>query len=419
MPQLLHGQVLDDAFLDLVEIVVVLVEHAARFDRIEPILGRLRPGDVEHPVEVGANHLVLGRRGRHPLEAIDFAKRSDRDRLRQLGVDDPPPDLRSFALAFAELRLDGLELLAQHVFTLRVGHLLFGLRLNLPLQLEDLDLARERHRDRIELHREAVLFEELLLVLGPHVEEAGEDVDDSQRIVERRHQRLDFRREPGRQAERAIDELLQPPDVGFDLDGAFGGFRERLQQRGEDAAVVAQELRAGADHPLDQDAHASWRLRHLPDDADGADPVQIVERWFLGFVLLQQQQDEPVAGERAIDRLDGDRTADAERRDGQRQDYRFAERYDRKFGREGRSLCGLSHGESRSGTRGDLTWFECDSTASHVGGATFPNHSIAVRPVPPGCRCGRDVDVRRKRGTYHVTVSDQYTPGIIRQRTRR
>ena len=35
--QLPHGQVLDDAILDLVEVVVVLVEDAARFDGIEAI----------------------------------------------------------------------------------------------------------------------------------------------------------------------------------------------------------------------------------------------------------------------------------------------------------------------------------------------------------------------------------------------
>ena len=33
--ELAHGEVLDDALLDLVEVVVIFVEHAARFDRIE------------------------------------------------------------------------------------------------------------------------------------------------------------------------------------------------------------------------------------------------------------------------------------------------------------------------------------------------------------------------------------------------
>ena len=37
--ELLHGEVLDDPLLDLVEIVVILVEHLARRDRIEAVLG--------------------------------------------------------------------------------------------------------------------------------------------------------------------------------------------------------------------------------------------------------------------------------------------------------------------------------------------------------------------------------------------
>ena len=58
--QLPDGEVLDDALLDLVEIVVILVEHAPRLDRIEPILGRHRPGDFEQPLEVRADHLRFG-----------------------------------------------------------------------------------------------------------------------------------------------------------------------------------------------------------------------------------------------------------------------------------------------------------------------------------------------------------------------
>ena len=53
-------QVLDDAFFDLVEVVVILVEHAPRFDRIQAIRRRDRPRDVEHPVQIRADHLVLG-----------------------------------------------------------------------------------------------------------------------------------------------------------------------------------------------------------------------------------------------------------------------------------------------------------------------------------------------------------------------
>ena len=58
--ELTDREILDDALLDLVEIVVILVENPARLDRIETILGALVPRHLEHPVEIGADHLILG-----------------------------------------------------------------------------------------------------------------------------------------------------------------------------------------------------------------------------------------------------------------------------------------------------------------------------------------------------------------------
>ena len=139
--------------------------------------------------------------------------------------------------------------------------------------------------------------------------------------------------EAGGQRQRPIDELLQAANVCFDLDAAIGRFGERLQQRREHAALVAQELGARAHDAFDEHAHPAGRLRHLADDRDRADAVQIVERRFLGLVLLHQQQDETIARERAVHRLDRQRTAHAERRHRQRQHDRAAQWKDRKFRR--------------------------------------------------------------------------------------
>ena len=58
--ELADREVLDDALLDLVEIVVIFVEHAPCFDRIEAILGDLVPRQLEDPLDIGADHLRLG-----------------------------------------------------------------------------------------------------------------------------------------------------------------------------------------------------------------------------------------------------------------------------------------------------------------------------------------------------------------------
>ena len=106
-------------------------------------------------------------------------------------VGDFRPDRLDLAVTLAELGLNRLHLLAQHVLALRVGHFLLGARLDPALELENLDLAREGHGDRVELDLEIVLLEQLLLVFGLHVEEAGEQVGNPQRIVHARDERLD------------------------------------------------------------------------------------------------------------------------------------------------------------------------------------------------------------------------------------
>ena len=144
--QLAHRQVLDDALLDLVEVVVILVEDRRASTGSRRSVGGDRPRHVEQPVEVGPDHLVLGRRRAHARQPVDLAHRRPSARARAgLRVLDPLAQLRDLvALAFAELLLDRLQLLAQVVLPLRVGHLLLRLRLDLALQLEQRDLARQQ-----------------------------------------------------------------------------------------------------------------------------------------------------------------------------------------------------------------------------------------------------------------------------------
>ena len=70
--QLAHGEVLEDALLDLLEVVVVLVEDLARVLEVEVVLGRDAPGQVDDPVEVGADDGVSARVGMAALEPLDL-----------------------------------------------------------------------------------------------------------------------------------------------------------------------------------------------------------------------------------------------------------------------------------------------------------------------------------------------------------
>src|SRR5690606_38549950 len=58
--QLAHGQELQDALLHLLQAIVILVEHLLSLDDADLAVALLGPGQVEQPVEVGANHAGLG-----------------------------------------------------------------------------------------------------------------------------------------------------------------------------------------------------------------------------------------------------------------------------------------------------------------------------------------------------------------------
>ena len=59
--ELAHRQILEDAPLDLGQAVVVLVQDAPRLGNVDGVLARLRPGQLDQPVQIGAHHRVLSR----------------------------------------------------------------------------------------------------------------------------------------------------------------------------------------------------------------------------------------------------------------------------------------------------------------------------------------------------------------------
>ena len=83
--QLAHRQVLQDALLDLLEVVVVGVEDLARLLEVEPVFGPLGPRQLDEPLQVGALDRVLGRRLRHLLQAIELLARGLLHLLGHLG----------------------------------------------------------------------------------------------------------------------------------------------------------------------------------------------------------------------------------------------------------------------------------------------------------------------------------------------
>ena len=142
---LLHREVLEDAVLDLVQPVVVLVEHLLGEGEVVLDLGLLRPRQVDQRVDVVAHDGGLGRHRRHQLQLLEFGVDLLLRLLRHLRGNDLLLELLHVGALFAvaELLLDRLDLLVQVVLALALFHLALDAATNALLDLEDVDLVLE------------------------------------------------------------------------------------------------------------------------------------------------------------------------------------------------------------------------------------------------------------------------------------
>jgi hypothetical protein len=158
---------------------VVLVEDLPRALEVEVVLGGLRPRQRENPVKVCADHAVLRRGRRQPLQASELAVDSLANFLGQLDLLDAGLELLELSLlgiAFTELLLNRLQLLAQEVLALALLHLGLDLRLNLGSELEDLELAVEDDGELAQTALDVGLLEELLALLRLQPQRGGNEV---------------------------------------------------------------------------------------------------------------------------------------------------------------------------------------------------------------------------------------------------
>ena len=102
--ELAHGEVLEDALLDLLEAVVIGVEDPARPRDVDVLRVELRPRQRDQRVEVSAHHRVLAARLGHALEALQLLARVLLDFRRHAGLGDRLAQLGEFLAASAPRR---------------------------------------------------------------------------------------------------------------------------------------------------------------------------------------------------------------------------------------------------------------------------------------------------------------------------
>ena len=337
--QLRDGEVLQDAVLDLLEVVVVLVEDRPGAVEVEVVLGRLRPGQRQDPVEVRADDAVLGRGGRQLLEprdlAVDGLARLLREILRldllaQLG------HLGLLLVALAELVLDRLQLLAQEELALALVHLGLDLRLDLRAELDDLELAVQDHEDLAQAHGDVRLLEQALLLLGLEAQRRADEVREGARVVHVRGGELELRREVGDERDQPAELVLDAAGERLELGALLDHVRDLAELRDEVRLVLDWALEADPPDSLDEDPERPvGDLDHLVHDRGRPDLVEVVPAgWVRVLVLDRDEREQPLARGHVVDELDRALLADRERRDRLREDHGLLERQDRQDRRD-------------------------------------------------------------------------------------
>ena len=196
-----HRQVFQDAFLDLFQVVVVFVQDLPGLGQVQVVFGGLVPGQLDHPFQVIADHLVVRRGGRGPLEAGQFPLRLFQGVGRQIRLFQPKLqflDLPALFFAFAQFPLQGLDVLPEVILLLGLVHLGLHLGLDLFAQLQDLHFPVDQAQDLAQALFDVEGLQQFLLFGLGDIQAAGGDVGQ----------------DPG---------IAQLPDQGAQFGGQIGG----------------------------------------------------------------------------------------------------------------------------------------------------------------------------------------------------
>ena len=183
---LLHGEILDDALLDLLEAIVVGIEDLLGEREVLLDLRLLVPRDREQPVEIVAHDGGFRRHRRHLPQLLELVLRLLARFLGELGALDLLFELGElvFAVFVAELLLDRLHLLVEIVLALRLLHLTLDAGADALLDLQHGDLALHQAEHLLQALGDARRLQDQLLVGNLDREMRGDRVGELGVVVD-------------------------------------------------------------------------------------------------------------------------------------------------------------------------------------------------------------------------------------------
>ena len=284
--ELPDGQILEDALLHLLEVVVIRVQDVASGLDVELVLGRHRPGELDQPLEVGPGDGVLGGRRLHHLQALELLHRHLLDVGGHLRVQDLLAKVVEVAAGFVnlpQLFLDGLQLLPQHVLALVAAHLFLDLAVDLLADLQHLVLAGQELQHLAQPGLEVERLQDVLLFVDLHVQVRRDQIRQLPGLGHAVHQRRRLLGQFGHQLDDPLGYILEVHHQGVQLDLAARLIGQRLHPRRHER-VDAHAL----DHPNAGDALQDdgevvlGELDDLEDPGGTTDRIQVARPGIFG-----------------------------------------------------------------------------------------------------------------------------------------
>ena len=160
---------------------MVPIQHLAGGLHIDALLGALAPGQLQHIVQIIAQHCGLSGTVGLLFQTAQLLVQLIRHLLGQLGLSNALAVFGDLAVSLAvlpQLLLEDLQLLPQHIVPLTAGEMVPHLVLHLMFQLQDLYFPAEVVTQLFQTADRAQLLQNGLLVPGAHGQILGDVVGD-------------------------------------------------------------------------------------------------------------------------------------------------------------------------------------------------------------------------------------------------
>ena len=278
--------------------------------QVQVVLGAGVPGEVDDPVQVGADDAGLGGVGVHAGEAVELPLRFLAHHGGKVQGLKLSAELLHLLLPLlpVELPLDGLHLLPEEVLPLVAVNLLLDLLLDAPLGLNEGELRLQEHQNRPQALGHVRRLQDLLLVLEAEVHVEGDVVGELRGVLQVQDELGHLRGQVLPLLEEGLELVLDLPDQGLDQNGLPGLVGEDLAAGLEVVPQVQPLLHPDPGEGLHQDLDGAVRvLAHLQDVAGGAHLKEVRGPGGLHLlVLLAHDEKDPVAGQGLVNGPDGD-----------------------------------------------------------------------------------------------------------------